>query len=555
MRDAESPVLVYNGEIYNFHELRNDLARAGAQFQTTGDTEVLWELLNQRGESGLRRLEGMFTLAFWDQERRRLVIARDAFGIKPLYWCCRGDVLFFASTLDALHAWGIATSLSEEFLASYLTFGHGTGGMTPYREVEELRPGTLVEVSVGGRETVSRFAETTTADASNGGISSDVARDRLRATIWNSVERHAISDVPVGVFLSGGIDSSLIAAAYATLTPDLQTFSVGFADPRFDESRYARDVARRIGARHTAVELGESEVATLLPQYARAFDEPIGDFACLPTLLVSEAAASSVKVVLSGEGGDELFGGYPRYAWSRRVRSVPRWARGIVGRAVRDRFPRKARLIDWNTWDVGYVRWLEFGAPWADGSPYVRAFRDLGLRGGAKAFLWASMSLDQQGRLVDSYLKRLDRATMFYGLEGRVPFVDKRVQLVASSLPNDERIRRARHGKVALRAVAQATLGTEVAARRKQGFGVPAQFLVTCGPVREAAIRLGSALRDEGVGGYLSGVLEDAPAGGDSTSFLQWWYLFSLALWAEQRSLLSTLATAETLTRLSGSLR
>ena len=321
--------VVQNGEVYNHEELRRELERAGHRFRTHCDTEVLVHLYEEEGDDFARRLRGMFVVALWDSRRGRLLLARDRFGIKPLVYRPDGDELAFASELRALPRGEVDLDALEAFLA----FNSIPAPLTIFRECRKLPAGHVL-VWEDGEVRLTRFARPAPAPAA------DVRRDddaelveELRARLRDSVRAHLVSDVPVGVLLSGGVDSATLAALAAEESSEpLRTFSIGFAERSFDELGGARRVAERYGTRHRELVL-RPDAALLLPALADAFDEPFADSSALPTYLVSQLAASEVKVALSGEGGDELFGGYYTYAadlLALRVGRAARLARPLV---------------------------------------------------------------------------------------------------------------------------------------------------------------------------------------------------------------------------------
>src|SRR5256714_3070043 len=299
--------VVQNGELYNYRELRRELERSGHRFRTHGDTEVLLHLYEEQGDSFAERLRGMFAVAIWDARRRRLVLARDRFGIKPLYYRAVDGEFAFASELRALPRGEIDLDALEAFLA----FNSIPAPLTIFRGTRKLRPGHLL-VWEEGRSREERFARPGPLPERHDDEAELV--EELRGRLRDSVRAHLVSDVPVGVLLSGGVDSGLLAALAAQEgSGALRTFSIGFAESGFDELADARLVAERYGTQHEELVL-RPDAAQLLPALAEAFDEPFADSSALPTYLVSQLAASDVKVALCGEGGDELFGGYYTYA-------------------------------------------------------------------------------------------------------------------------------------------------------------------------------------------------------------------------------------------------
>ena len=323
--------VVQNGEIYNYRELRGELERAGHRFRTHGDTEVILHLYEQEGEAFAGRLRGMFAAAIWDGRRQRLVLARDRYGIKPLYYRSAGGELAFASELRALPRGEIDLDALECFLA----FNSIPAPYSIFTEVRKLPAGHLL-VWENGRIEVTRYARPApVADGEERDDGEEALAAELRARLRDSVRAHLVSDVPVGVFLSGGVDSSALAALAAEESSEpLRTFSIGFEERSFNELDDARLVAERYATDHHELVL-RPDAALLLPALAEAFDEPFADSSALPTYLVSKLAAEDVKVALSGEGGDELFGGYYTYAadlLAPRVAGLARLARPLVER-------------------------------------------------------------------------------------------------------------------------------------------------------------------------------------------------------------------------------
>src|SRR5437764_9187596 len=337
-------VVVQNGEIYNYDELTRELVRAGHRFRTHGDTEVLVHAYEEWGTSFPDRLRGMFAVAIWDARRRRLVLARDRFGIKPLYYRAVDGELEFASELRALPRGEIDLDAVEAFLA----FNSIPAPLTIFREIRKLPAGHVL-VWADGHAELRRFARPAPAVEVRDDEEAELVEE-LRSRVRDSVRAHLVSDVPVGVLLSGGVDSSFLAALAAEESSEpLRTFSIGFEERSFDELADARRVAERYGTIHRELVL-RPDAALLLPALAEAFDEPFADSSALPTYLVSQLAAEDVKVALSGEGGDELFGGYYTYAadlLAARVGGLARLAGPLVERlptsASRASFDSKAK--------------------------------------------------------------------------------------------------------------------------------------------------------------------------------------------------------------------
>ncbi|MFL5903238.1 MAG: asparagine synthase (glutamine-hydrolyzing), partial [Solirubrobacteraceae bacterium] len=337
--------VVQNGEIYNHEALHAELEAAGHRFRTRSDTEVLAHAYEEWGIGFVERLRGMFALALWDARERRLVLARDRFGIKPLFWAEPGGALAFASELKALRlAPGFREDVDPEALDAFLAFNSIPAPLTIYAGARKLPPGHVL-VGQRGAIRIERFARPRPVPAA------DVRREdeatlaaELRETLRDSVRAHLISDVPVGVLLSGGVDSSLLCALAAQESSEpVQTFSIGFQERSYDELDLARSVAERYRTDHQELIL-KPDAAELFPEIAAAFDEPLGDSSALPTFLVCRLASEHVKVAMSGEGGDELFGGYETYvADLLSARGLGRAAR--VARPLVELLPSSSRRV------------------------------------------------------------------------------------------------------------------------------------------------------------------------------------------------------------------
>ena len=326
-------VAVFNGELYNFAELRTDLAEHGHDVRGRGDTPVIPHLYEQYGPAFVERLEGMFALALWDGPRGRLVLARDRLGKKPLVWTRLADGTFaFASELKAFHALpGFRSEPDLAALDAYLALQYVPGSRTGLRGVHRLAPASMLVVE-GESQVESRYWRPSVVEEP---LTERGWLDRVRDEVGNAVRRRLVADVPLGALLSGGIDSAIVVAQMAQAASEpVRTFTVGFADERYDERPYARAVAERWATRHEEVVL-EPDAAATLPRLAAAFDEPLGDEAALPLFLICEAARGAVTVALVGDGGDESFAGYERYAAMGLAGRVPRPAAALGARLLR----------------------------------------------------------------------------------------------------------------------------------------------------------------------------------------------------------------------------
>ncbi len=511
-------VVVYNGEIYNHPELRRRLERAGTRFRGQSDTEVVVAAVERWGvHRAIDACEGMFAIALWDRRDRELHLLRDRFGEKPLYYGWVGTVFAFGSELKALCALPQFTAeLDRDAVARYLRHNCIPAPDTIWRGVRKLLPGHLVTLTGGltrgvlpeqrcywsAADAVARARQHPLA------VSDAEMTDRLEAALSDAVAARMVADVPVGAFLSGGIDSSTIVALMQQhASVPVRTFTVGFADRSFDESSEAAAVAAYLGTDHTAVEVGDAEAVEVIAHLPEIWDEPFADVSQIPTYLVSRVARREVTVSLSGDGGDELFAGYNRHAWLDRVWGraavVPAGARRTAGAAL-GRIPpavveRAARAtsilpIGWqvrnpSTKVAKLARVLAASGPedayraltthWADATSVVlgNEHRDtadeqsrspVSGAGITEQMLW----LDLVGYLPDDILAKLDRAAMAVSLETRVPFLDRRLLDLAWRLPLDAKLRGGKT-KWLLRQVLERHVPAELVDRPKMGFGLP----------------------------------------------------------------------------------
>jgi asparagine synthase (glutamine-hydrolysing) len=540
-------VVVQNGEIYNYPELRDELARAGHTFRTHSDTEALVHLYEEHGTGFAERLRGMFAVAIWDASRRRLVLARDRHGIKPLYYRDVGGELRFASELRALPRGEIDTDALESFLA----FNSIPAPYSIFRDVRKLPAGHVL-VWENGSVVIERFARPGPTEVR----SDDEAElvEELRARLRDSVKAHLLSDVPVGVLLSGGVDSAALAALAAQETPEpVHTFTIGFAEKSFDERDDARLVALRYGTNHHEL-LVRPDPELLLNALADAFDEPFADSSALPTYLVSQLAADHVKVALSGEGGDELFGGYYTYAadlLADRVGPLARAARPLV-----EALPSSSRRASFDYRAKRFVRAahlppLERHHGWKEiFSPDAR--REL--RGSANAYdpvdIYRARYAETAGApelarlqdvdfgiyLVDDLLVKTDRASMAHSLEVRVPFLDPLVTNLAFALPTRLKVRGLQK-KVLLRKAVEPLLPREIVHGKKRGFSIPsaAWLRSELEPFARATLSA-DTLRRQGFfePAPVARLLDEHVAGREDWS-RQLWGLLAFTLWYERQ--------------------
>ena len=485
--------VVQNGEIYNHRALRRDLERRGHRFATACDTEVLVHLYEERGPAFVEELRGMFAIALWDSRARRLVLGRDRFGIKPLLYRMHEGVLSFASELKAiLRQPGFAATVDLEALGAFLAFNAIPAPLTIFEKVRKLPAGHVL-VWDGGEPRVSRYARPRPADPEDvRDEPMEVLAAELRDRLRNSVRAHLVSDVPVGVMLSGGVDSSaLTALASQESSERVMTFSIGFEESSFDELSTARLVAERYGTDHHELVV-RPDAIELLPKLVDAFDEPFADSSALPTYLVSELASRDVKVALSGEGGDELFGGYYTYVadaiapWAGRAASVLRPAVEALpsssSKASFDyrakRFVRGARLPSLER----HHAWKEIFSPDARAellsdsarhrADQLDVYRERYAETEGADELARLQDVDLGIYLVDDLLVKTDRASMAHSLEARVPFLDTVVADLALALRRRHKVMGFAKKRLLRRALAP-LVPRAVVHGRKQGFSAP----------------------------------------------------------------------------------
>ena len=503
--EDESVQVVLNGEIYNHEALHRELVARGHQFRTRSDTEVLVHLYEDEGERMLQRLRGMFGIAIWDRRRRRLLLARDHFGQKPLFYTVQDGRLTFASEIKALLARdpSLAT-LSPYALDQYLTLRFVQPPDTFFERIRALPPAHFMIWETGSPPRIERYWDLTYGPKWM--YSEEETLERIDELLAESVRLHLTSDVPVGAFLSGGLDSTLIAAhAAKVLGPELRTFSMGIPYRDLNELPAAAAVARRYGTRHFAEEV-TPQVGADLPRLISALDEPADPLSiCL--LHLSRMTAREVKVVLGGDGGDELFGGYDRYAadrWLDAYRAVPEVVRDLVATQVLQRLPdqftfksftHKLRWVDLMARKTGGERYAEslqyfwfnearraelytpgFRAKLAGRRPET-CLLDLYATGNATEAADRMMYVDVMSRLPGQSLMILDRATMAYSLESRSPFLDPRLAEFMARVPVGLKIR-GRRLRYLERRLGERYLPPEVLRRKKQGFASPLMYIM-----------------------------------------------------------------------------
>ncbi|MGE5645468.1 MAG: asparagine synthase (glutamine-hydrolyzing) [Acidobacteriota bacterium] len=476
--------VVFNGEIYNYQELRSGLAQKGHRFTTNTDTETLVHLYEEEGADGLARLRGMFAFAIWDAARRKLFLARDRFGKKPLYYAALPEGLYFGSELKCLRAAGVAADLDEEALRQYFQLGYVPDPLSVFRAIRKLPPGCWLTYDAAGNIREGRYWSPPVAAAAPApGLSETAAREKLRETFDEAVRMRMIADVPLGAFLSGGIDSSCVVASMALQSREpVRTFSIGFEESRFNELEYARMVAEKYRTEHHEILVKPDSIA-LVEKLVRHLDEPFGDSSAIPTFVVSEFAARHVKVALSGDGGDELFAGYTRFAAAQKMSwldRVPRLALRLAAAA--------GRMLPYRAYGKNYLHMISRESPFeryieANFAPFSMRERllepkwlrtapvDCALLEGADT-LSQAMYFETAVNLPGDMLVKVDRMSMANSLEVRCPLLDQEVAALAAAIPHAWRIRNGRLKDFLISAM-QDRLPPALLTRPKMGFGVP----------------------------------------------------------------------------------
>jgi asparagine synthase (glutamine-hydrolysing) len=537
----ESPtgryVLIFNGEAYNFETVRAELERIGAAPQWRGhsDTEVLLAAIERWGlDEAIKRFVGMFAFAVWDKREQTLHLVRDRVGVKPLYYAVMGNAVLFGSELKAIAAHPLfRREIDRDAVALYARFGYVPGPHTIYRNTYKLLPGGILTIAPGTERPEPRLYWSVRGAVLRGKAdpfrgSDAEALDALDELLKESVGLRMISDVPLGVFLSGGIDSSIVTAQMQRQARGaVKTFSIGLRESAYDEAQHARAVAKHLGTEHTEFYVTAQEALDVIPLLPRMYDEPFADSSQIPTYLVSKLARQSVTVSLSGDGGDELFGGYNRYFLGRSLwkttRRIPAPLRPMAGAALRalppatwnrllsplakkfpalreragDRLHKLARAM--NAKDGPDALYRELVAQWRDVVPGARPLpiaidHPMPLEDPTERM----MAWDQLSYMVDDVLVKVDRASMAVSLEAREPLLDHRLIEFAWTLPLHMKVRDGK-GKWLLRTLLARYVSEELIERPKMGFAIPLDTWLR-GPLRDWAESLldERRLREEG---------------------------------------------------------
>lgn len=547
---------VFNGEIYNFLELRTELLSRGHRFSTRSDTEVMIHLYEDFGDAFVERLQGMFAVALWDEQRERLVLARDRLGIKPLFWTIHDGALLFGSEIKVLLSADVPRRVDPAALHDYLSFDYVPGPRTMFEGINKLQAGHLLIWDDGIQ--LQRYWD---LPGRTKQLTKDVGelRAQLRSLLEDAVRDAMVSDVPIGAFLSGGLDSSIVVALMAQFSSQpVRTFAVGFRERSYNELPYAREVAQRYGTQHHEF-IVEPQINDVIHEIVDHFDEPFADSSAVATYYVSEVASRHVKVVMSGDGGDEIFGGYTIYQADRLANLYRRLPRLLGERAI----PRLVGILPASdrkmSWDLKLRRFVEHArrdplaahgswrlifteemkerlyageSTYADSVELLRTYFDGYPNNDA---LNRFMYVDTKVSLVDDMLTKVDRMSMAHSLEVRVPLLDHRLVEWMSQVPSDLKVRRL-NLKYLLKQVGQDLLPPGIVNRRKAGFHVPipAWLKQELRPLVEEQLGAATIAR-QGVfdPAYVATLLEDHRTGRNNWS-RNIWGLLIFGLWYDR---------------------
>ncbi|MCP4373836.1 MAG: asparagine synthase (glutamine-hydrolyzing) [Deltaproteobacteria bacterium] len=504
--------IVFNGEIYNYLELKEDLLRSGHTFYTNSDTEILIHLYEEYGKSLLDYINGMFAFCIWDSKKQELFLARDRIGQKPLYYTLTNEAFLFASEIKALlqHP-SVSREVDILSLSKYLTYEYVPAPHSILKGIKKLQPGHFLRYNVSTRElTIKRYWDIPLSDDAIGYMSEEDYIDELIRLLRDSVRLRLISDVPIGIFLSGGLDSSSITALASGISNKVKTFTVGFDDKSFDESYYANQVARLFATDHHSEILDITKAYTLLPEIINYLDEPLGDASIIPTFLLSRFTSNHVKVALGGDGGDELFAGYPTY---QALKIVPYYS--ILPRELREaihsiaaQLPISHQNISFDfkikqmlrgtgvSHEIMFFLWMgafnehekkqlflpEIQANIKEENPFEDLFEYIKKSNLQKTFE-RTLYLMVKLYLQDDILVKVDRASMANSLEVRAPFLDYRMVEFAAKLPRHYKLNRLTT-KYLLKKAGQKFLPKKIVKRKKKGFGIPVAKWI-CGEMKD----------------------------------------------------------------------
>ena len=544
--------VVFNGEIYDYRELRDDLIGRGHHFTTNSDTEVLVHLYEEEGTAGLRRLRGMFAFCIWDARARKILLARDRFGKKPLYYAQTPSGFYFGSELRCLRVAGVPLDIDNEALRLYFQFGYIADPYSPFRSVRKLMPGCWLEYSSEGGVKQGRYWRLPPfAEDNQTGRSEAQTREQLRELFDEAVRIRMIADVPLGAFLSGGIDSSLVVASMALQSSEpVKTFSIGFQEAAYNELSYAALVAKKYKTDHREILVRPDSVA-LLHKLVRHFGEPFADSSAIPTYIVSEFAARHVKVALSGDGGDELFAGYPTLNVVQRYGFLDR-----IPRPLRRLIAWTSNALPYSAYGKNFLYAMDYSTPldryfhenytayltrkrmlkpdWMlpPGANFLQTMLPDNFLPAGTGIFSQLMYFEATANLTGDMLVKVDRASMAASLEVRCPLLDNRLAEFAARIPLSWKWQSGRGKRILLDALGD-RLPPELLTRSKMGFGVPIDHWFR-GPLRELIhdTLLGRTFLGRGiVAPEFARYLLDEHDAGRRTNHHQIYALLMLELW------------------------
>jgi asparagine synthase (glutamine-hydrolysing) len=484
--------IVYNGEVYNYQDLRRDLIAKGHRFTTNSDTETIVHLYEEEGVAGISKLRGMFAFAIRDTRRNELLLVRDRFGKKPLYYSAIPEGFYFGSELKCLRAAGVPMETDAEAIRLYLRFGYVPDPWSAFRGIQKLAPGHWLRLRADGNIETQCYWQAPPPREEDSEVSEAAMCEEIRHVFDESVRLRMIADVPLGAFLSGGIDSSLVVASMAMQSRlPVRTFAMGFEDQAFNELPWARMVAKKYGTEHHE-QIVKPDAVDLVPRLIQFFDEPFSDASAIPTYLVSRFAAQSVKVVLSGDGGDEFFAGYPSFFEadrSRRLDSIPLWARAFLSKTA-DALPYSAhgknllhaisrptpleRYFESISFSAYALRQQVLNPEWmmSDDAASLRATFGSAILPDRYDSVSQAMHFEATAKLAGDILTKVDRMSMANSIEVRCPLLDHKLAETANRIPNNLKMSNGKGKQILLKALGE-RLPPELLTRPKSGFGIP----------------------------------------------------------------------------------
>lgn len=547
--------IIFNGEVYNFQELRAELIRLGHVFSSRSDTEVVLHAYQQWGREAVKRFRGMFAICIYDTEQRKLFFARDRAGIKPLYYYYHDGLFLFASELKAFHEHpAFHPEMDPDALALYFQLGYVPSPYAIFKHSHKLPPGHTLELSLDtGKESLDSYWEASTAFRQPKlEIPFEEAVVRTEEVLRESFDYRMIADVPVGVFLSGGYDSSCVAALLRASGQPLKTFTIGFEEQAYNEADHARLVANHLGTDHHEYRCTYREAMDIVPSWSDIYDEPFGDSSGIPTTLVSRFARQQVTVALSADAGDELFAGYPRHRKNVSYQQKLHYLPGFISRSVSRWIPSRSSSLE-KADRLGKLKAvLSSNDPVARFASVNQVFTPEETRQLLKTqagkgstvlndgvihslqldTLSSILLAEYKTYLVDDILQKVDRATMSASLEGREPFLDHHIQEWVARLPNEYKMN-ASEQKVLLKAIVHRHIPKEIMARPKMGFGIPLVRWMK----EDLRPLFDDVMSDESI--QSTGCLDltsviairDAYLQGRLENFERLWFVFSFILW------------------------